>query len=226
MPWPRLAAGSLLLLLAFDPLAAQEKKARQPQKDQRGPFNAARMLEQLDKNKDGYLDRSEVPERMRERFERMDADKDGKLSRAELGQIAQRVGQAPAARPGAGDPDLLFRLLDADNDGKLSRDELQNAPRLLEKLDRNKNGVIERDELTPPGRPGGGKPREKAPEPSGAPAREINTPPAKGERLPDTLQVGDPAPDFALPLVKGKGEITLSSYKGKKPVVLIFGSYT
>ena len=55
---------------------------------------------------------------------------------------------------------------------------------------------------------------------------EVNTPPARGERLPDRLAVGDIAPDFTLPLVKGKGEVSLSSYKGKKPVVLIFGSYT
>ena len=32
---------------------------------------------------------------------------------------------------------------------------------------------------------------------------EIITPPAKGERLPDQLKVGDPAPDFSLPLLAG-----------------------
>jgi hypothetical protein len=55
---------------------------------------------------------------------------------------------------------------------------------------------------------------------------EVNTPPARGERLPDRLKVGDPAPDFTLPLVKGKGEVTLSSFRDRKPVVLIFASYT
>lgn len=38
-------------------------------------------------------------------------------------------------------------------------------------------------------------------------------------------QVGKPAPDFALNLMKGGGEVRLSSLRGK-PTVLIFGSYT
>ena len=60
---------------------------------------------------------------------------------------------------------------------------------------------------------------------SGRPG-EINTPPAFGERIQDTLRVGDAAPDFPLPLLKGTGEVRLSSFQGKKPVVLIFASYT
>ncbi len=55
---------------------------------------------------------------------------------------------------------------------------------------------------------------------------EVNAPPARGERKPDTLRVGDPAPDFTLPDPTGKSTVTLSSFRGKKPVVLIFGSYT
>ena len=45
-------------------------------------------------------------------------------------------------------------------------------------------------------------------------------------------QVGDEAPDFALPFATKDGEVAegkkvrLSSYKGEKPVALIFGSYT
>ena len=55
---------------------------------------------------------------------------------------------------------------------------------------------------------------------------ETNTPPAKGERIPDKLKVGDAAPDFTLADPAGKKQTTLSSFKGKKPVVMIFGSYT
>ena len=40
------------------------------------------------------------------------------------------------------------------------------------------------------------------------------------------LRVGDLAPDFTLPRIDHTAEITLSSFRGKKPVVLIFGSYT
>jgi hypothetical protein len=40
------------------------------------------------------------------------------------------------------------------------------------------------------------------------------------------LQVADQAPDFTLPLLDHSGSIALSSFRGKQPVVLIFGSYT
>jgi hypothetical protein len=55
---------------------------------------------------------------------------------------------------------------------------------------------------------------------------EVNTPAARGERIKDRLAVGAVAPDFSLPLVKGGGEVKLSSFRGKRPVVLIFASYT
>ena len=45
-------------------------------------------------------------------------------------------------------------------------------------------------------------------------------------RMPDTLKVGDPAPDFKLRTVDGKREVRLSEFRGQRPVVLIFGSYT
>lgn len=41
----------------------------------------------------------------------------------------------------------------------------------------------------------------------------------------NTLAPGDPAPDFTLKDLDGH-DIILSSYQGKKPVFLIFGSYT
>ena len=40
-----------------------------------------------------------------------------------------------------------------------------------------------------------------------------------------TLSVGDPAPDFTLKSQHGE-EVTLSSFRGQRPVVLVFGSYT
>jgi len=41
-----------------------------------------------------------------------------------------------------------------------------------------------------------------------------------------TLQVGDPAPDFTLPMLHGDDKVTLSESYRHKPVVLVFGSYT
>lgn len=55
---------------------------------------------------------------------------------------------------------------------------------------------------------------------------EYNAPAAKGERHPDRLAVGAAAPPFTLADPTGKKETTLSSFEGKKPVVLIFASCT
>ena len=41
-----------------------------------------------------------------------------------------------------------------------------------------------------------------------------------------SVVVGDPAPDFRLPTLDKKAEVTLASLRGSKPVVLVFGSYT
>ena len=46
------------------------------------------------------------------------------------------------------------------------------------------------------------------------------------ERAPDRLRVGDTAPDFTLKTLDGKDSVQLASFRGKKPVALIFGSYT
>ena len=42
----------------------------------------------------------------------------------------------------------------------------------------------------------------------------------------DKFQVGDAAPDFRLKIRGGGKSISLSSYRGKRPVALVFGSYT
>jgi hypothetical protein len=41
-----------------------------------------------------------------------------------------------------------------------------------------------------------------------------------------TLAEGQLAPDFTLPTSDRTGSVTLSSHRGHRPVVLIFGSYT
>ncbi len=41
-----------------------------------------------------------------------------------------------------------------------------------------------------------------------------------------TTRVGEMAPDFSLPTIDRSFEVTLSSFRGKQPVVLVFGSYT
>lgn len=51
--------------------------------------------------------------------------------------------------------------------------------------------------------------------------------PQRGDfRMASTVRVGDKAPDFKLKAKDGSREVALSSFRGKKPVVLIFGSFT
>jgi hypothetical protein len=81
-------------------------------------------------------------------------------------------------------------------------------------MDADRDGKLSKEELARPSPKRGGRPGE------------VITPAARGERLPDRLKVGDAAPDFTLSLLGGKGKVTLSDFKGHKPVVLIFASYT
>jgi hypothetical protein len=41
-----------------------------------------------------------------------------------------------------------------------------------------------------------------------------------------TVNVGQMAPDFRLPTVDHQSSVQLSSFRGDRPVVLVFGSYT
>ncbi len=49
----------------------------------------------------------------------------------------------------------------------------------------------------------------------------------RSDRMPETaLREGDLAIDFSLESVDGKSKVTLSTFRGKRPVILVFGSYT
>ena len=47
-----------------------------------------------------------------------------------------------------------------------------------------------------------------------------------GRQQPAGPRIGDQAPDFRLKTKDGQREVQLSSFKGQKPVVLVFGSFT
>ena len=60
------------------------------------------------------------------------------------------------------------------------------------------------------------------------PSAWAGAPKGKGDDRPQegSLKVGDAAPTFKLKTLDGKAEVQLAAFKGKKPVVLVFGSYT
>lgn len=115
----------------------------------------------FDKNGDGKLQRDEVPERMHGLFDRGDLNNDGvltidevrKLARAEQDSRPQETGPDPAVRKRM--ERMIMRVipalaaLDTDHDAEISEAEIQNAPAMLKTLDKNGDGRLTDDEVTP-----------------------------------------------------------------------------
>lgn len=63
----------------------------------------SRMLQQMDKNSNGRLDKDEIPEAMQSRLAAADTNGDGAIDRAELtAAMSRAAGRGPAARPSPG----------------------------------------------------------------------------------------------------------------------------
>ncbi len=130
-------------------------------------------------------------------IEKFDTNKDGVLSGEEI-------------------PDMLserMERVDTDGDQRLDAAELAKMP------DRAIQRMLGEAVGDDPAKPTQSRKPNKKP-------GEVYAPAAREEFDTATLKVGDPAPDFTLPRSDGPGEVTLSSFEGKKPVVLVFGSIT
>jgi Ca2+-binding EF-hand superfamily protein len=130
----------------------------------------------FDRNGDGTLTRTEIPERFQGLFDRADTNKDGVLTKEELKQSAtasvqeaerggrggERGGRGGEAGRRGGPIDPLMQALDKDSDGTLSAAELADAPKALLRLDKNGDGQLTADEYRmamPPGPGRGGEER-------------------------------------------------------------------
>src|SRR5262249_23125320 len=114
-------------------------------------------IKRFDKNKDGYLTKDELPPRLAERFSQFDTNQDDKLDRKEVEQMLQAVrmvlGQAAKAAmkkggDAGGNVKNILQRMDKNNDGKISKDEAQGPLKeAFDRLDKNKDGYLDKDEL-------------------------------------------------------------------------------
>ncbi len=154
-------------------------------------------------------------------FDRLDRDRDGALT-------AEDFDWSPASPflRQAATAERWFAGMDGDSNGRVSRKEWEA---FFDRLARGKDHLTA-DDLRlslfppmPPRVPAKGKGGPGGP-PPGLMLRcllrgELGSP-YEGPRP------GQVAPDFTLPTHDGKGQVTLSQFRGKKPVVLVFGSFT
>jgi len=94
-------------------------------------------FERLDRNNDGYLSASEWPREER-RFDRLDLNNDGRVSRSEFQDRDFDRRDTLAER---------FAEMDTNRDGRLSRNAWTHGEDAFERLDRNNDQYISRDEL-------------------------------------------------------------------------------
>lgn len=114
---------------------------------------AKSQLMALDRDKNGYLEKSEVPAQipgLDAPFEAFDADADGKVYEPELiAYLVQRgdVARAQVRARAADQEDALFTALDTDGDGRLNNREIRDVPALLKAMDRNQDGKLQSHEI-------------------------------------------------------------------------------
>lgn len=162
----------------------------------------AAFFRMLDRNGDGKVERSELPEQAKERLGRI-FDQLGKdsLTLEDLTKLRQRMeGGQTGGRPGQNsgqqsNPAEMFRRLDSNGDGKLTRDEVPEQARrmiegVLERSGKGRDGSINEEEFAKAvaqyrsqqsgGRPGqGNRPSQNGrQQPSGDRPSQGNRPPA------------------------------------------------
>jgi len=174
----------------------------------------------FDADKNGKITREEFrgPARL---FDRLDRDQDGVLTRDDFDWSGKSVYAQKSMQVG-----YWFRLMDGNSNGRVSQKEWDAA---FFRAARGKGHITPEDLyrlLFPPARTQvAAKEAKDSDDPSplvllkGLFEGELGSP-FEGPR------VGQLAPLFTLPAHNGSAKISLGDHIGKKPIVLIFGSFT
>jgi len=138
----------VLPLLFFGGLSAADKDKAEPKPDKKQDDKKGRPLvdvkafmREYDHNKDGFLSKDEMPDWLHYNFARLDTNKDGKISEDEL-----RAGMAylqQRRRPS----DVVIVLVEMSDCDEGCGEEIQRAYEFLHKLDKNRDGKLDADEL-------------------------------------------------------------------------------
>jgi hypothetical protein len=185
--------------------------------------------ERLDANNDGKVEREEFPSdvaKADQLFERLDRNNDGKLMPADF-EDSETTG--PAATKDMMS-NQLFRRLDKDSNGRVTMDELAEFFRHGDKeqleflTPEDLRFAIDEPLVKKRGASTDEPPVSTGPDTPAAAFRMF----LRGDMgwLTSGPQLGDPAPEFTLPKHDGTSNVTLSDSFGKRPVVLVFGSFT
>jgi hypothetical protein len=167
--------------------------------------------------KDGTISRKEF-KGPTDLFERLDRDGDGVLSADDFNwsESSPFFRQQMITRQ-------CFRLFDADSNGRISRKEWEA---FFARAARGKDHLTPEDlraALFPPTPRQSSEPQSIGPSPLVAFLGFLT-----GEfgSICEGPSIGQRAPNFTLPTQDGKRKVRLADFRGKKPVVLIFGSFT
>lgn len=120
----------------------QPDQKKEDNKAKGGPLiDTAAFLREYDRDKDGYLSKDELPDYLHYNFERLDANKDGKISKEELDKGMAYLQQR--RRPS----DVVFVLIEMTDCDEGCIEEVQRAYAILYKLDKNRDGKLDAEEL-------------------------------------------------------------------------------
>jgi hypothetical protein len=174
------------------------------------------LVEHFDANHDGRVDRQEFPGDSA-LFNRLDRNHDGVLTAADF-DWSEKSPLLRESRLAA----QWLRLIDTNSNGRISRAEWEA---FFAKAAKGKDHLTAddlREALNPPQPPPSNATKD-GPSPlvffKGLLVGELGS-------WHEGPAIGDPAPDFSLKTQDGKRTIALADLRGKKPIVLIFGSFT